>query len=96
MKFDRESFVKFNRDNNSAMFTYDSFQNAYKYFQKDAKVRKKIREKTTKIKKIAKINKVTSASQSSRNRDREKRNQQNRDKFEENDHFIILNDSHLL
>ena len=96
MKSDRESFVKSNRDNNSAMFTYDLFQNAYKYLQKNAKVRKKIREKIAKIKKTANINKATSANQSSRDRDREKRDRKSRDKFEENDHFIILNDFHLL
>ena len=40
MKSDRESFLKSsNRQNNSAMYTYDSFQNAYKYLQKNAKVR---------------------------------------------------------
>ena len=40
MKSDRESFLKSsNRQNNSAMYTYDLFQNAYKYLQKNAKVR---------------------------------------------------------
>ena len=40
MKFNRELFLKsFNRQNNSTMFTYDSFQNAYKHLQENAKVK---------------------------------------------------------
>ena len=96
MESDRESFVEPNRDNNSAMFTYDSFQNAYKYLQGDEKARKEIREKTAKVKKTAKANKATSASQSSRDRDRGERGRGGRDKFGENGHFTILNGPHLL
>ena len=39
MEFERELFVKINLETSSAIYMYDSFQNAFKYLQTNAKIK---------------------------------------------------------